>query len=610
MPYDFNTKSNKNTDFTAIPATTTSSSLEAPASTPSATLSSENFTELSSTPPYLAKIGLGTVWKMSERQRLTQPNIGDDIEESFDDELFVKIPDFNSKQMTPPLMEYGYEFDGISDGEKSDDSFPSVPYNAEGHRLYKFLQYLTAHRWLWCEFFESLVDKPILADAYDVNRFMCDFYPQIVTRQLPRHVWQLLRRIMGKARRFSSAFVDQERLELERGRRTIRELQLGTFNKHIDYDYLDQIPRRIPLPLSMGCKVTSLLNKKIPPGQRQIVTSRYGLRDGVLVEHRPHENSYLVEFCFEGKSKVHNIPDYAICPILEPKSLDLSTIIMEIDTEQNRIVTDQPFKNYCQNFQNSPYSKSLLESILQIKSILKMKKKTVQDIANINEEFELSILGNSTRSLSTFGSSYRRDTKSTGQRDEIQRRYATHMTALHRINAEILEPLQIVKSFLYCYNKSLQVQYLHCLPQSQLYQQARTFAELDMKMAEQNSAVPLGIQGTRELLLNLQTIFYLCGQLGNYYNQVNIEAVLNDVVTYVLSTLPTVLSVPFKKVINSVESLCSRLAAKQQSDEIMEDDLMDSFELAINNREAEPLDELEQIEQLYQLHLLQLEENK
>ncbi|XP_068139922.1 protein lin-9 homolog [Drosophila tropicalis] len=561
---------------------------------------------------------------MSEPQRPVQPNTGDDTEKCFDDELFVKIPDFSSKRTIPLSMEYGYDSDSFSDEEESDEGVPCLPYNAEGHRLFNFLQYLTAHRWMWCEFFESLVDKPILADAYDVNRFMCDFYPQIATRQLSRHGWQLIRRIMGKARRFSSAFVDQERLELERGRRIIRDLQLGTFNnKLIDEDYYDLIPRRIPMPLTIGCKVTSLIDKKIPPGKNQLVTSRYGLRDGLLVGHEPHENSYFVEFSFEGKSKVINVPDYAICPILEPKSLDVSTIIMEIDTEQNKTVTTyEPKQNYCQNYPNSPYSKCLLESVLQLKSILKIKKKTVQDIASINQEFEFSNFGNSTRSLSTIASS-----KSTGQRDDIQRRYASLMIALHRINAEIQEPLQIARAFVYRFNNSLQAQYLQCLSQSQLYQQARTFAELDMKTAEKNSAMPLGIQGTRELLLNIQTIFYLCGQLGDYYNQVNIEAVLNDVVTYVLATLPSVLSVPFKKVIHLVEALCSRLAAQQQADQLMEDNLMHSFELPINYQDAEDnlmhsfelpinyqdaeeLEELEQLEELYQMHLLQqLQEN-
>lgn len=74
-------------------------------------------------------------------------------------------------------------------------------------------------------------------------------FPQLKARKLTRVEWCKVRRMMGKPRRCSQAFFEEERKELERKRQKIRMLQQ---RKASDIHTFKDLPSEIPLQLVIG----------------------------------------------------------------------------------------------------------------------------------------------------------------------------------------------------------------------------------------------------------------------------------------------------------------------------------------------------------------------
>ena len=79
-----------------------------------------------------------------------------------------------------------------------------------------------AQRWITYEFFYSDIDKCLFEAGYD-DFLMClrDMYPQISSREvretrMTRHHYRAIKKHLGKPRRFSQAFLAEERKTLER----------------------------------------------------------------------------------------------------------------------------------------------------------------------------------------------------------------------------------------------------------------------------------------------------------------------------------------------------------------------------------------------------------
>ncbi|XP_064551526.1 protein lin-9 homolog isoform X1 [Drosophila montana] len=473
------------------------------------------------TPPQLSKIGLRRAHRMSktnESQRLLRSQTAD----KEDDELFVKLPKF-SKRLRGKSSAEAQEPDAVDTSTKE-----LLPAN---QRLYKYLKQPNCQRWIWCEFIESFIDKAILGSSYDMNNYVQSCFPQLETRQMPRRCWQLIRRNMGKARRFSPAFIAGERIELERSRRIVRQLQQRKFDMEQDGQSLELMPKQIPMPLPVDVKVISLLS-----------APQLMLCKGRVIGYEPRDSSYLIKFNIAGKHTVLSMPDCHLHVLQECKTFPLASIVQE--TEDKQLTTSEISVD-------TEEPKPLMDALLQLQKLLVLKRKTVQDMASMNEELEASGLP----------APARRETKQTPLREKLQRRYASNMITLHRVNADILEPLRVAHHHLNEYETDA----LHskCVPRNKLYEKCRTLAEMDLKASPCQGSVQQ--EPTRELILRLQTLLYLCGELG-HGNNIEVDAVMDDFVSNLLVGLPPQLTTEFRQVVNLLQPLREHILAMSKTE--------------------------------------------
>ncbi|TDG40796.1 hypothetical protein AWZ03_012780 [Drosophila navojoa] len=466
--------------------------------------------ETAVTPPQLSNIGLHRVQRMAkanESQRLLRSQTAD----KDDGELFIKLPKFSKRLRAKTSTE----------GVQEPDIEPTAKETFKvSERLYKYLKLPNCQRWIWCEFIESFIDKAILGSSYDMNSYVQSFFPQLETRHLPRRAWQMIRRNMGKARRFSAAFIARERIELERCRNVVRQLQQRKFNAEQDAQSLELMPKLIPMPLSVDCKVVSLINMPT-----------LVLCKGRVVGFECKDSSYQVKFNVAGKHTIMKMPDCQLHVLQDCKTVSLDSITQDADVKQ-----EVPL----QMSDDSEELKALFDSLLQLQKLLALKRKTVQDMASMNEEVEAS----------GMPAPARRETKHTPLREKLQRRYAANIITLHRVNTDILEPLRVAHQHLSEYEK--EAMQSKSVPRNKLYEKCRTLAEMDMKAAPYQKNVH--VEATRELILGLHTLLYLCGELG-HGNNVEVDAVIDDFVNNMLTGLPSQLTTEFRQVIDMLQPL-------------------------------------------------------
>lgn len=120
------------------------------------------------------------------------------------------------------------------------------------------------------------------------------------TRKLTRVEWCKIRRMMGKPRRCSQSFFEEERRELERKRQKIRMLQQ---RKTADISSFKDLPPEIPLQLVIGTKVTARLRKP-----------QDGLFTGSIDAVDTSNNTYRITFERAGLG-THSVPDYEVLVI-------------------------------------------------------------------------------------------------------------------------------------------------------------------------------------------------------------------------------------------------------------------------------------------------------
>lgn len=126
-----------------------------------------------------------------------------------------------------------------------------------GMRLRNLLKLPKAHKWVCYEWFYSNIDRCLFDGDNDFTICLKETFPEIKCRELSREQWSRIRRIMGKPRRCSQAFFDEERLELERKRNKIRALQQ---RKATDLSTFKDLPPEIPMQLVIGTKVSIFKN--------------------------------------------------------------------------------------------------------------------------------------------------------------------------------------------------------------------------------------------------------------------------------------------------------------------------------------------------------------
>ncbi|KHN89184.1 Protein lin-9 [Toxocara canis] len=120
-------------------------------------------------------------------------------------------------------------------------------------RLKNVLKLPKARRWVYCEFFYSGVDQQLFLGDNEFTQLLRESFPNLRCTMLRRPEWRAIRRLIGKPRRCSQAFLNEERAALELKRAKIRQIYEGSVVT-LPPDAMD-LPLRLPRPLVVGAKI-------------------------------------------------------------------------------------------------------------------------------------------------------------------------------------------------------------------------------------------------------------------------------------------------------------------------------------------------------------------
>ncbi|XP_023221502.1 protein lin-9 homolog [Centruroides sculpturatus] len=166
-----------------------------------------------------------------------------------------------------------------------------------GLRLRNLLKLPKAHKWVCHEWFYSNIDQPLFLGDNEFCICLRESFPQLKSYKLTRVEWCKIRRLMGKPRRCSSAFFQEERSALQTKRNKIRQLQQ---RKVVDLANFRDLPAEIPLPLVIGTKATARLRKP-----------QDGLFTGSIDAVDTSNATYRITFDRPGLG-THSIPDFEV----------------------------------------------------------------------------------------------------------------------------------------------------------------------------------------------------------------------------------------------------------------------------------------------------------
>ncbi|CAI4231096.1 unnamed protein product [Auanema sp. JU1783] len=121
-------------------------------------------------------------------------------------------------------------------------------------RLQHLLSLSKARRWTICEFFYSAVDEQLFLADNEFQQVLQESFPNLKTMMLNKQQWRTIRRLLGKPRRCSPQFFNEERASLESKRSKIRSIYEATFFSNPNADYSD-LPLKLPRPLVVGMRV-------------------------------------------------------------------------------------------------------------------------------------------------------------------------------------------------------------------------------------------------------------------------------------------------------------------------------------------------------------------
>lgn len=266
-----------------------------------------------------------------------------------------------------------------------------------GCRLRNLLKLKKAHRWVCCEFFYANIDRTLLAEENDFCACLKESFPNLKARKLTRTEWGKIRRLMGKPRRCSQAFLAEERALLSNKRQKIRQLQQ---QKVVDVNYYRDLPEQIPLSLVIGTRVTALLHEP-----------HFGLFNGVIDAVDTKSHGYRITF----DRKIigtHTVPDYEVLSLDPPEFLPLSSFQTRIKPRRPILkspkflevlghqvaealggkaetVNNQIFASDNEEIGGGgQYPIKLLALMVRVSKILALKKKRIYELKSMNDEVE------------------------------------------------------------------------------------------------------------------------------------------------------------------------------------------------------------------------------
>ncbi|VDK49681.1 unnamed protein product [Anisakis simplex] len=120
-------------------------------------------------------------------------------------------------------------------------------------RLKNVLKLPKARRWVYCEFFYSGVDRQLFLGDNEFMELLNESFPNLKCFMLRKPEWRTIRRLIGKPRRCSQSFLNEERAALEAKRQKIREIYEGSVVSLLPHSM--DLPLKLPRPLIVGAKI-------------------------------------------------------------------------------------------------------------------------------------------------------------------------------------------------------------------------------------------------------------------------------------------------------------------------------------------------------------------
>ncbi|XP_066917544.1 protein lin-9 homolog [Clytia hemisphaerica] len=224
------------------------------------------------------------------------------LQEAVADASPIKRPRLEGLQDNQPWNQYSplkrYEPRSLSK-DFSQEQLESMNKNYTS--IKNTLKQSSGRRWAYYEFFYSNIDRALLLGCNDFEICLKQMFQDLKTRMLTRRQWSNIRRLMGKPRRYSAAFLKEERAILEEKRKKIRYLhQLKGFEV-TDMTQFKDLPEEVPTPMVIGTKVTAKVPDYLQKDGLNLFTGSIDAVDNV-------NNTFRIIFDREGIGS-HSIPD-------------------------------------------------------------------------------------------------------------------------------------------------------------------------------------------------------------------------------------------------------------------------------------------------------------
>lgn len=308
-------------------------------------------------------------------------------------------------------------------------------------KLRNLLKLPKALKWCYFEWFYSSIDKSLFLSDNDFRVCLREHFPNLSSKKLGRVEWRELRRLMGKPRRCSQSFFNEERSALEEKRQKIRLLQQ---RKVTELTKFKDLPKEIPVPLVIGTKVTARLHAPqsgIFTGQIDAVdstTSTYRVKfdipdlgtHSVLdidIQSNEHEETMPISsFAIKERPKLANVP----APF---------NVRRKLSTAGDPLLSNSPTRVHLQEVLEDKGDRSLggfsirfLALVTRLSKVLTLKRDFVDKLKDLNSQAE---------KLKSYQEPIERD---------FQRKYAEVVLELERLNTDLNNHLREVQE--YCQN--------------------------------------------------------------------------------------------------------------------------------------------------------------
>lgn len=254
-------------------------------------------------------------------------------------------------------------------------------------RIRNLLKLPKARRWVICEFFYSGVDEQLFLGDNEFKQLIREAFPNLKTMFMNKQEWRVIRRLLGKPRRCSTTFFDEERQILNQRRQKVRGIYDGSYTASGNCD-LSDMPPNLPAPLVVGMKVYARLR-----------TPKDGIYGGTIDALVSGGGGYRVVFDKEDMIPPAFVPDSEVMYDGSLELLSLSYFLQQnharlpVTLSSTRTVPiSHPLKQRKSAEVNHEkvgnFPVRMLVILVKVSKLLEIKKKLVKTLTELNNEAE------------------------------------------------------------------------------------------------------------------------------------------------------------------------------------------------------------------------------